>query len=63
MGTMQIYQRIASRGGGGVTSVLLVENCFAHPCYDIFSNLVSHFVVDDKGKLRKVNTYLYRHVY
>lgn len=35
-------------GGGGVTSVLLVENCFAHPCYDIFSNLVSHFVVDDK---------------
>lgn len=38
-----------SIGGGGVTiAYLLEENCFAHSCYDIFSNLVSHFVVHDK---------------
>lgn len=64
MGTMQIYQRIASGGGGGgVTSFLLVENCLAHSCYDVFSNLVSHLVVHDKWKLKKVNTYLYMYVY
>lgn len=48
-----------SIGGGGVTiAYLLEENCFAHSCYDIFSNLVSHFVVHDKWKLKKVNIYL-----
>lgn len=59
MGTMQIYQCIAS-GWGCYYSLSFGRELFRTflNCYDIFSNLVSHFVVHDKWKLKKVNIYL-----